>query len=146
MYLIWCFPSISQVLLRPPGAYFGTTKAAFGKNDKVGETIVYEGPLSRQIKGVKLFSLITSMSGVFAQPVILERANELQASVPAIVGICSVVGFFTFVTPLLLHFITKKYVTSISYDSNTNTYTATTYSLFLRKLEVSCPIHMYPTL
>ncbi|KAL1130504.1 hypothetical protein AAG570_011752 [Ranatra chinensis] len=76
---------------------------------------------------------MTSMVGVLAQPAILERANELGATTGAIIGVCSLVGFFTFVTPFLLHWVTKKYVTSVVYNISTNSYTATTYSLFAKE-------------
>ncbi|CAH2037710.1 unnamed protein product, partial [Iphiclides podalirius] len=58
-------------------------------------------------------------------------------STSLLVAICSVVGFFTFVTPLLLHLVTKKYVTDIHYDPETSTYKAVTYNFFLvpKKLE-----------
>lgn len=54
-----------------------------------------------------------------------------------LIAICSFVGFFTFVTPVLLHFVTKKYVTSIAYNSKDDSYTATIYTLFIRKKEIS---------
>lgn len=112
-----------------------TIAVRFSHSEKTD--VVYVGPLSKQIRSVKLFSLITSLSGLFAQPVIYERAQELETSVPVIVAVCSFVGFFTFVTPLLLHFVTKKYVTLITHDSKTDTYCATIYTLFLRKREIT---------
>uniref|UniRef100_A0A146MBK4 Transmembrane protein 70, mitochondrial n=1 Tax=Lygus hesperus TaxID=30085 RepID=A0A146MBK4_LYGHE len=97
------------------------------------EEEVYYGPLSKRIRSVKLFSLMTSIMGICAQPVILQRAAELEASSAAIAATCGFVGFFTFVTPLLLHSVTKKYVTSVTYDKEADSYTATIYTLFLRK-------------
>lgn len=47
-----------------------------------------------------------------------------------------VVGFFTFVTPLLLHFVTKKYVTSLTFDPDKETYTAETLTFFLTKRKI----------
>lgn len=52
------------------------------------------------------------------------------------VFLCTIGGFFTFVTPLLLHFITKKYVTELHYNPQTEEYTATTISLLLQKIKV----------
>lgn len=99
--------------------------------------LVYTGPLTRQIRSVKIFSLLSSVTGVFAQPVIYERAQEIGTSTPMLIAVCSFVGFFTFVTPVLLHFITKKYVTSIAYNPKDDSYTATIYTLFIRKKEIS---------
>lgn len=53
-----------------------------------------------------------------------------------IVAVGSFVGFFTFVTPLLIHWITKKYVTSLEYDPDRDMYSATTLSFFLREKKV----------
>nr|XP_021183300.2 transmembrane protein 70 homolog, mitochondrial [Helicoverpa armigera] len=93
---------------------------------------IYYGPLTPQIKGVKVFSLSSSAAGLLAQPIIIREAATI-GSTSLLVALCSVVGFFTFVTPLLLHFITKKYVTEIHYDPTTSTYSATTINFFLAR-------------
>lgn len=98
---------------------------------------IYFGALKRQIRSVKLFSLITSIGGLIAQPVLMEQAGKIGGT-PVIVAVCSFVGFFTFVTPFLLHLITKKYVTEIYHNTKTKEYTAATYTFFLqRKLVLS---------
>lgn len=108
-----------------------------GINNKTDNEIVYVGPLSKQIRSVKLFTLITSVTGVFAQPVIYEKAVELNMSTGLLIGMLSAVGFFTFLTPLLLHFVTKKYVMEVTYDVRKDLYAATIITLFLRKRVVS---------
>ncbi|XP_039446791.1 transmembrane protein 70 homolog, mitochondrial [Culex pipiens pallens] len=93
---------------------------------------VYYGILSPQIRAVKVFSLATSIGGVIAQPILLEQASKIGGT-PMIVAICGIAGFFTFVTPLLLHLITKRYVTELYYDVTTKEYTASTITFFLMK-------------
>lgn len=105
------------------------------RDDKKLERIYY-GPLTPQIKAVKVFSLSSSVAGLLAQPIIIREAATI-GSTSLIIALCSVVGFFTFVTPLLLHLITKKYVTEISYDSSTSMYKATTINFFLVPKQVS---------
>lgn len=105
------------------------------KDDDNNFERIYYGPLTPQIKGVKVFSLSSSMAGLLAQPIIIKEAATI-GSTSLIVALCSVVGFFTFVTPILLHIITKKYVTEIHYDPATSTYTATTINFFLAKKKV----------
>ncbi|XP_017775131.1 PREDICTED: transmembrane protein 70 homolog, mitochondrial [Nicrophorus vespilloides] len=97
---------------------------------------VYFGNLSRQIKNVKIFSLMTSVAGLAAQPIIYLELSKLQ-SVPLLVVGCSFVGFFTFATPILLHFVTKKYVIKLDYDRVNGSYIATTYNVLCmeKKLE-----------
>lgn len=76
------------------------------------------------------------MVGIFGQP-FLYREIVSTGNVPVIIAAYSVLGFFTFVTPLLLHFITKKYVTHIEYNGETDTYTARTVNFFCVTKEVS---------
>ena len=52
-------------------------------------------------------------------------------------GMGAFMSFFTFATPLLVHYVSKKYVTEMYYNKMTDTYTAITYSLFLRKIQVT---------
>lgn len=110
--------------------HFGSEVGEDKKLDRI-----YYGPLTPQIKAVKVFSLGSSVAGLLAQPIIIREAATI-GSTSLIIALCSVVGFFTFVTPFLLHLITKKYVTEISYDPATSTYKATTISFFLTPKEV----------
>lgn len=93
---------------------------------------VYNGILTPQIRMVKVFSLATSLGGVVAQPILLEQASKIGGT-PMIVAICGFAGFFTFVTPLLLHLITKRYVTELHYDEGKKEYTASTITFLLQK-------------
>ncbi|XP_047529204.1 transmembrane protein 70 homolog, mitochondrial [Vanessa atalanta] len=97
---------------------------------------IYYGPLTPQIKAVKIFSVSSSAAGLAAQPIIIREATTI-GSTSLLVALCSVVGFFTFITPLLLHLITKKYVTEIHYDPNTLTYKATTINFFLASVQLN---------
>lgn len=94
------------------------------------------GTLAPNIRSVKVFSLTTSVVGVMAQPVLYEQAAKLGSSVPLTVVVCGFVGFFTFVTPFLIHVVTKKYVTELHFDPLTQEYIATTISFFLTKKQL----------
>lgn len=99
------------------------------------EIKIYYGDLTPRIKAVKVFSLTTSLTGICAQPIIMEQGSKLGGA-PMMWFLCTFVGFFTFVTPVLLHFITNKYVTEMSFNPETGVYTAVTISFLLRKIEV----------
>lgn len=43
------------------------------------------------------------------------------------------VGFFTFITPVTLHYVTKGYVVRLYYNKEKDLYTAITYNIFLRE-------------
>lgn len=103
--------------------------------DDTGAEIIYTGKFQSRIIRVKLFSLSTSFMGFSAQPVLLEKGMELGGAGLA-TFLCTLAGIFTFVTPVLLHFITKKYVIKITHDPKTDEYVATTISFFLMKNEV----------
>lgn len=97
---------------------------------------IYYGTLTPQIRAVKVFSLCSSIAGLVAQPILIKEASTI-GSTSLLIALCSVVGFFTFVTPILLHIITKKYVTEIHYNPDTSQYKATTFNFFLVPKKVS---------
>lgn len=96
---------------------------------------VYKGKYTSQIIRVKLFSLSTSAMGLMAQPILWHKGLEVSGTGLGVL-LCSVAGIFTFVTPVLLHFVTKKYVVDIKYNEETDEYTCLTVSFFLFKNKV----------
>ncbi|KAJ9594724.1 hypothetical protein L9F63_013998 [Diploptera punctata] len=73
--------------------------------------------------------------GLGAQPILYQQASSLGA--PITVALFGFVGFFTFVTPFLLHSITKKYVTHMYFNSRSDLYSATVLDFFLREKKVT---------
>jgi len=105
--------------------------------DSDGEDEIYRGILATQIKLVKGFSLTTSLISLSCQPVLyysLQSGSEKPMAL--MLGMGAFMSFFTFATPLLVHYVSKKYVTEMYYNRMTDTYTAITYSLFLRKNQI----------
>ncbi|XP_046390446.1 transmembrane protein 70 homolog, mitochondrial isoform X2 [Ischnura elegans] len=100
------------------------------------DTLVYYGNLTPQIRMVKIFSLCSSLTGLAAQPILYNHASELGGT-GVLIGVATFVGFFTFVTPVLLHSITKKYVTDLHYNAETGVYTASLLTFFLRVKKVN---------
>ncbi|KAF5270998.1 hypothetical protein FQR65_LT05348 [Abscondita terminalis] len=100
------------------------------------EVLIYTGVLTRQLRAVKIFSMMTSITGIMAQPVLYKQLMAL-GNLPLIVVIWSFFGFFTIGTPILLHMIAKKYVTELRYKSDSDSYVATTVNLlnFKKDLE-----------
>lgn len=97
---------------------------------------IYAGKFTRQIIRVKMFSLTTSAMGLVAQPVLWQKGLEVSGTGLS-VFLCSVAGLFVFVTPVLLHLVTKKYVIDIKYNDQTDEYTCMTVSFFLFQNKVS---------
>ncbi|CAH1780304.1 unnamed protein product, partial [Owenia fusiformis] len=100
--------------------------------DPVKGELVYNGPLTSMVKRIKVFSLVTSGMGLAFQPYFIIQS---QYSLTLTLGLGGILGFFIFCTPLLLHYVTKKYVSTVYLHPVSKEFTATTYSLFLRKRE-----------
>ncbi|KAL1518309.1 hypothetical protein ABEB36_001951 [Hypothenemus hampei] len=95
---------------------------------------IYYGILAPHMKAVKLFSISSSLVGIIVQPFLYKEIVS-TGNVPIILAAYSFIGFFTVVTPLLLHLITKKYVIQLSYNENTDSYVAKTLNIFCRTIE-----------
>ena len=106
------------------------------ENFEEHEQTIYKGILATQIKLVKSFSLMTSVIGLACQPVLFLKMGAGSANLPLIIASGAFLSFFTFATPLLIHWVSKKYVVELVYNKIDDTYTAITYSLLLRKKEV----------
>lgn len=83
------------------------------------------------IAGVKFFSYSTSMFSMCVMPYVAMKTGIGVTTFVLKVAFYSFIGFFTFFTPLLLHFITKGYVVRLYHNKDTDMYTAVTYNLFL---------------
>nr|SVE78472.1 EOG090X0CKL [Daphnia lumholtzi]SVE79100.1 EOG090X0CKL [Daphnia lumholtzi] len=98
---------------------------------------IYKGMLTKQVKAVKTFSFGTSLIGIGMQPILYEHISAPESSLPLMVALYSAVGIFTFVTPFLIHFVTKKYVTDIMFDPATEQYQASAYKFFPIKRKIT---------
>ncbi|XP_014209091.1 transmembrane protein 70 homolog, mitochondrial [Copidosoma floridanum] len=109
-------------------------KTVTTSNDEVNDReIVYTGLLTPTIRRLKLFTLCTSTFGLGMQPMLYNKillAGEVSAITLPLFGCIAVLALST---PLLLHVVTKRYITSVEYDNKNNKYFATTYTLFVRK-------------
>jgi len=102
------------------------------RNDHNNDTnVIYIGTLARHVRIVKVFSLSTSVAGICLQPFIYTKLSALPVALAVAVG--GFASFFIYLTPVLLHLVSKRYVTQITLDPVSGEYTATTYTFFLRK-------------
>jgi len=95
-------------------------------------TLMYAGKLSQAIKGLKLFSLSTSFLAVVSQPLILASATDDFKFKAGLLGTFSVMVMST---PVMVQYVTKKYVTDVYYNSDSKIFTLAYRSLFLRRKE-----------
>ncbi|XP_065342716.1 transmembrane protein 70 homolog, mitochondrial [Cloeon dipterum] len=106
-----------------------STKVGDGKDEKI-----YQGGLVPHVRRIKYFTLSTSVLGVAVQPVIWTKFLAKVGAGMAY-SMLTFVSFFTIVTPLLIHYVTKKYVAEMYYNPDTQTYTAITFSFFNGRVE-----------
>merc|ERR1719447_2060546 len=95
---------------------------------------IYSGILSTQIKLVKSFSLTTSFIGMACQPILYSYSSHANLAVMLASG--AFLSFFTFVTPILIHSVSKKYVTKLYYNQVEDKYTAVVYNIFVKPKKI----------
>ena len=95
--------------------------------------LVYSGKMSSYVKGLKTLSLSTSLLALLAQPMVLSAAKDDMLFKAGLIGSFSVVLFST---PVLVHFVTKKYVTDIYFNEDNKMFTLAYKSFFLRRKEL----------
>lgn len=78
-----------------------------------------------------MFSYSTSAASLFLVPQILLKTGLGVQSFALQAAFCGVIGFFTFLTPVLLHIITKGYIIRLYHNPDKDVYTAVTYSVLL---------------
>lgn len=93
--------------------------------------LIYTGSLGTAVRGVKAFSYSTSGVSLLLMPHILLTTGLGAQSWVLQAVFCGVIGLFTFLTPVMLHLITKGYVVRLYHDPKADTYTAVTYSVLL---------------
>uniref|UniRef100_T1JLB4 Transmembrane protein 70 homolog, mitochondrial n=1 Tax=Strigamia maritima TaxID=126957 RepID=T1JLB4_STRMM len=98
---------------------------------------VYEGLLTRMVKGIKIFSFSTSFLGLMCQPVLVSKSLATSSIIIGSVG--GFIAVYSILTPIILHWIVRRYVVQLYFDSNTKSFTSVTLGFFntQKKLEFS---------
>ncbi|POI22395.1 hypothetical protein CIB84_013857 [Bambusicola thoracicus] len=81
--------------------------------------------------GVRFFSYSTSIFNLFMAPYLMLKTGIGFDSLFLQAAFYGLIGFFTFVTPVTLHILTKGYVIRLYYKEEMDTYTAITYNAIL---------------
>ncbi|RXG73977.1 Transmembrane protein 70-like protein, mitochondrial [Armadillidium vulgare] len=113
------------------------TKEKEKKEQIIGEGTweeIYKGVLTTQLKLLKMFSISTSAICLSVQPILYEKIGNTDLAI--VVTLATFLGIFTFTTPALIHWVSKKYVTKLEYDPTRDIYAATTLSFFLREKKI----------
>ncbi|NXN99143.1 TMM70 protein, partial [Rhinopomastus cyanomelas] len=93
--------------------------------------LVYKGNMAKAVLGVRFFSYSTSILNMLMVPYLMLHSSIGSDSVLIQAAFYGLIGFFTFVTPVTLHVLTKGYVIRLYYRDDEDTYTAITYNAIL---------------
>jgi len=58
----------------------------------------------------------------------LQTISESEYGAYVLYGSAGVLGFFTFMTPVFIHFVVKRYIIDITYDPSGDEYTASLFN------------------
>ncbi|KAL4680239.1 hypothetical protein H8957_007211 [Semnopithecus entellus] len=117
-----------------PVCWEGYVRCLHTPSDKSEDgRLIYTGNMARAVFGVKCFSYSTSLIGLTFLPYLLTENNAFfeSVSLPVQIVFYGIIGSFTLITPVLLHFITKGYVIRLYHEATTDTYKAITYNALL---------------
>ncbi|CAD5229118.1 unnamed protein product [Bursaphelenchus okinawaensis] len=102
---------------------------------RCGETTATD-TLEFGIKCAKICSLGSSLAGMVMVPVLSSQIAQNASEKPSVMAFLVVancfLGILTF-TPLLLHSLTKRFVSDIYYNPKTSTFTSVHYNFLLQK-------------
>uniref|UniRef100_A0A8C8ZKY6 Transmembrane protein 70 n=1 Tax=Prolemur simus TaxID=1328070 RepID=A0A8C8ZKY6_PROSS len=127
----------APVLWRPgraqmPVCWEGCVRCSHTQLDKSEDgRLIYTGNLARVVFGVKCFSYSTSMISFACLPYFLTQNNIMSENLLLQILFFGIIGSFTVITPVLLHFVTKGYVIRLYHEAATDTYKAITYNVVL---------------
>lgn len=88
--------------------------------------LVYIGNLTQTMKRVKYFSLSTSAIGIVAQAFVVNSALQATGGFSFKLAFAAFIGTTIILTPFLLNFLTKRYVTELYFDAEKKLFTAAT--------------------
>lgn len=100
-------------------------------------SLIYKGPdnVIKMIKVIKTFSLSTTMIALGVQPFLFQKVIESSSSFA--IGFTGITSIGIVMSPAILNWFTRRYVTELHYDDNTKQYTAHVLNLFNRKSTVT---------
>lgn len=106
------------------------------ERNTIEREIIYNGTLTNKVRNIKIISLLTSAISVISQPIIymkiLEEDNLIGAGT-----LFALLNIVTISSPLLIYFLTRRYVIEIYHYPNEEKYTAKLYSFLCKEREIT---------
>ncbi|CAK9810686.1 Transmembrane protein 70 homolog, mitochondrial [Anthophora quadrimaculata] len=111
--------------------YFSVDKDNVQKRE-----LVYTGDLWKQIRNIKILSIISTIMSICGQPMLfmkmINNDNLVSLGIIFAFGNIILIG-----SPILIYLVTKRYVINLYHCPQENTYVAVVYRFFLQRKEIT---------
>jgi transmembrane protein 70 len=131
------FDSLNQMRDRPPiGIKYDDqlAKREILRQDFLGK-LVYVGKLDKSFRAAKSLSLASSLGGAIMYPVMLPKILA-DASMIVAVGYTIISATFVLLTPSLIQMISKRYLTTLYYQEQTQQFTGFYKNFFMMERQI----------
>ncbi|XP_006610591.1 transmembrane protein 70 homolog, mitochondrial [Apis dorsata] len=102
------------------------------KNNKEDKELIYIGSMKTKVISLKVLSLLTTAMSAIFQPYMFMKLIE-EDSLTTVIAILTLVNLITIGNPVFIHFATKRYAVEMHYYPKEEKYSATVYTLFLKR-------------
>ncbi|XP_003707253.2 transmembrane protein 70 homolog, mitochondrial [Megachile rotundata] len=96
---------------------------------------IYKGTLTKRVRNLKIFSYATSILSFTSQPFIYMKVLE-EDNLTGLVAVFAFLNLVAACSPLLVHWLAKRYVTDMYYYPKEDKYVAEVYDLFINKKQI----------
>lgn len=109
-------------------------------SDKCNETteknLIYVGPLTRKVRNIKIFSLLSTLVSIGFQPFLYMKLVE-EDNLANAGTIFALFNIMTISSPLLVHLLAKRYVIELYHHPKEEEYSAKIFTFFCKQKEIT---------
>ncbi|XP_071856787.1 transmembrane protein 70 homolog, mitochondrial [Bombus fervidus] len=106
------------------------------EKNTIEREMIYNGTLRNKVRNIKIVSLLTSAISVISQPIIYMKILE-EDNVVGAGTLFAILNVMTISSPLLIHFLTKRYVIDMYHYPKEEKYTAKLFSFLCKEREIT---------
>lgn len=105
------------------------------ENNKKDKELIYIGTMKNKVISLKVLSLLSTTLSIIFQPYMFMKLME-EDSLTTMIVILTLFNLITIGNPIFIHYVTKRYAIEMHYYPKEDKYSATVYTLFLRRKTV----------
>ncbi|XP_071958140.1 transmembrane protein 70, mitochondrial-like [Antedon mediterranea] len=122
-----------QQIIRPISTSYRCSCIPMSERELKQGAQIYDGQITKRVRFVKFFSISTSLCSLAIFPTLL--LNDDTGGFGILGLVAGSVASVMFFTPLFLHYFTKRYVTRMYLNYDTDIYTAYTINFILQDVK-----------